>query len=117
VAEDVMEHVRLGCELHLVTRPQVIGDQEDALGKLLIPVIGQGIADHRPLDVPARARGDALVEMRNCGNMLRIQVQQRQAVLELLADMLHEVWLVDSCIQVGPDRMLVFGKYDLLIFG
>ncbi len=116
VAEDVVEHVRLGRELHLVARAQVVGDQEDALGEFPVPVVGECVAHRCPFDAPACARGDALVEVRHRRDAVRVQFQQFQPALVFSAKMLEQVRLADAREQVRPDRVLRVRKNDLLIF-
>jgi hypothetical protein len=54
--------------------------------------------------------------MGNGGNMMRVQRELPQSILELLADMLHEIRLIHAREQVRPDGVLFACKIDLLAF-
>jgi hypothetical protein len=116
VAENVMEHIRFGREFHLVAGAQVIGDEENALGEFFIPIIGKGVAHHRPLDVPARTRRDAVIQMRHRRNAVRVELQQLQPVFHSCKYV--PAGRVDEPRRTGPPRShAVRWKSDLLIFG
>ena len=117
MAEDIVEHIRFRRELHLVAGAQVIGDQENALRKLDIPVIRQRVTDSRALDAPAGPRLDAFVEMHHRRDALRIELEQRQSIDILLADVLQQIGLMDPGEQVSPDRMLLIREGDFLGVG
>src|SRR6266545_1570894 len=89
MAENIVEHIWFWREFNLIARAQIIGDQENALRKLFIPVIGNGVTDSRSLNPPSSARADALIQVRDCGNMAWIELQQFQPLFEFVTDLLE----------------------------
>jgi len=57
-----------------------------------------------------------IVEMSNGGNMLRVELQERQTLLKWLAEVFQKIRLMNAGKQVCPDAMLFVGKNDLLVF-
>jgi hypothetical protein len=56
------------------------------------------------------------VEICYRGDVKRVQFQQFKSAMMLAAEMLEQVRLMDAREQVRPDRVLLLGKNDLLIF-
>src|SRR5687767_11192457 len=110
-----MEHIRLGCELDLVAASQIISDEENTLRKFFIPVIRYGVTNDRALDVPARTRGNVIVKVGNSRDLSRIEFEHSQTILELLANMLKQIRLVNTDVEVRPDRVVFIGESNFLI--
>src|SRR5688572_16569214 len=112
-----MEHIWLGCELDLVAASQKISDQKNALREFFIPIVSNSVTDDCTLDVPARPSGNVTVKVSNGRDVTWIEFQRGQAILKFLANMFQQIWLVNTCIEVCPNRMLFVGEIDFLIFG